>query len=51
MCAFACRVGISSTKTLAKLANYAAKTWKKTGGVVDLSSPSRQEKTHEISAC
>ncbi len=37
-------VGISSTKTLAKLANYAAKTWKKTGGVVDLSSPSRQKK-------
>lgn len=39
-------VGISSTKTLAKLANHAAKTWKKTGGVVDLSSPSRQKKTH-----
>lgn len=37
-------VGISSTKTLAKLANHAAKTWKKTGGVVDLSSPSRQKK-------
>ncbi|WP_336313818.1 DinB/UmuC family translesion DNA polymerase [Providencia sp. PROV033] len=37
-------VGISSTKTLAKLANHAAKTWKKTGGVVDLSSPSRQRK-------
>ncbi|EAB6419116.1 DNA polymerase V subunit UmuC, partial [Salmonella enterica subsp. enterica] len=36
--------GISSTKTLAKLAYYAAKTWKKTGGVVDLSSPSRQKK-------
>lgn len=36
-------VGISSTETLAKLANHAAKTWKKTGGVVDLSSPSRQK--------
>ncbi|TXE57041.1 hypothetical protein FOT58_20010 [Serratia nematodiphila] len=29
-------VGIAPTKTLAKLANYAAKTWHKTGGVVDL---------------
>ena len=37
-------VGIFSTKILAKLANHAAKTWKKTGGVVDLSSPSRQKK-------
>lgn len=36
--------GISSTKTLAELANHAAKTWKKTGGVVDLSSPSCQKK-------
>lgn len=37
-------VGIAPTKTLAKLANYAAKTWTKTGGVVDLSSPLRQRK-------
>lgn len=37
-------VGISTTKTLAKLANKAAKTWTKTGGVVDLSSPERQRK-------
>lgn len=37
-------VGISTTKTLAKLANHAAKTWKKTEGVVDLSSPIRQKK-------
>ncbi len=29
-------MGIAHTKTLAKLANYAAKTWKKTGGMVDL---------------
>ncbi|WHP32852.1 Y-family DNA polymerase [Trabulsiella odontotermitis] len=37
-------VGIAQTKTLAKLANYAAKTWKATGGVVDLSNVERQRK-------
>ncbi|MGQ5290255.1 translesion error-prone DNA polymerase V subunit UmuC [Pectobacterium actinidiae] len=37
-------VGIAPTKTLAKLANHAAKIWHKTQGVVDLSSPTRQEK-------
>lgn len=37
-------VGIAPTKTLAKLANYAAKRWPQTGGVVDLSSPIRQRK-------
>ena len=37
-------VGIAPTKTLAKLANYAAKTWKKTEGVVDLSNVDRQKK-------
>lgn len=37
-------VGIAPTKTLAKLANHAAKTWKKTGGVVDLSNVDRQRK-------
>jgi len=37
-------VGIAPTKTLAKLANYAAKKWIKTAGVVDLSSPLRQQK-------
>lgn len=31
-------VGIAQTKTLAKLANYAAKRWPGTGGVVDLSN-------------
>ena len=36
-------VGIAPTKTLAKLANYAAKTWHKTGGVVDLSAPARRQ--------
>lgn len=37
-------VGIAPTKTLAKLANFAAKTWSKTDGVVDLSDPERQRK-------
>ncbi|WP_312289535.1 DinB/UmuC family translesion DNA polymerase [Stutzerimonas nitrititolerans] len=38
-------VGIASTKTLAKLANYAAKRWQKqTGGVVDITDPQRREK-------
>lgn len=37
-------VGIAQTKTLAKLANYAAKKWPQTGGVVDLSASARQQK-------
>lgn len=37
-------VGIAQTKTLAKLANFAAKKWSKTGGIVDLSDPERQRK-------
>lgn len=37
-------VGFAQTKTLAKLANHAAKTWTKTGGVVDLSATSRQKR-------
>ncbi len=38
-------VGIAPTKTLAKLANHAAKQWpRQTGGVVDLSCPQRQRK-------
>lgn len=38
-------VGIAPTKTLAKLANYAAKRWQKqTGGVVDINDPERREK-------
>ncbi|WP_318369639.1 translesion error-prone DNA polymerase V subunit UmuC, partial [Enterobacter sp.] len=37
-------VGIAQTKTLAKLANYAAKRWSQTGGVVDLSNQARQRK-------
>ncbi|MEO3879991.1 translesion error-prone DNA polymerase V subunit UmuC [Rheinheimera fenheensis] len=37
-------VGIASSKTLAKLANHAAKTWPKTGGVVDLTGTERQRK-------
>lgn len=37
-------VGIAQTKTLAKLAYHAAKKWKQTGGVVDLSNIDRQQK-------
>ncbi|HGS5978569.1 TPA: Y-family DNA polymerase [Klebsiella quasipneumoniae subsp. quasipneumoniae] len=38
-------VGIAQTKTLAKLANHAAKQWhRQTGGVVDLSNLERQRK-------
>ncbi|MGK6418577.1 Y-family DNA polymerase [Citrobacter freundii] len=38
-------VGIAQTKTLAKLANHAAKKWQRqTGGVVDLSNIERQRK-------
>jgi DNA polymerase V len=41
-------VGIAPTKTLAKLANYAAKKWKKTQGVVDLSDPVRRDKLMQL---
>lgn len=37
-----CGVGIAQTRTLAKLANHAAKTWPATGGVVALTDPRRQ---------
>jgi DNA polymerase V len=37
-------VGIAPTRTLAKLANYAAKHYPATGGVVDLSDPARQRR-------
>ncbi|SIQ36802.1 translesion error-prone DNA polymerase V subunit UmuC [Aquipseudomonas alcaligenes] len=38
-------VGIGPSKTLAKLANYAAKRWQKqTGGVVDIRDPERRDK-------
>ncbi|QGZ31478.1 Y-family DNA polymerase [Stutzerimonas stutzeri] len=43
-------VGISTTKTLAKLANWAAKKWPATGGVVDLTDPARQERLLRIAA-
>ncbi|WP_373329943.1 Y-family DNA polymerase [Cronobacter turicensis] len=39
-----CGVGIAQTKTLAKLANRAAKEWPQTGGVVDLSNQTRQRR-------
>jgi len=41
-------VGIAPTKTLAKLANNGAKKYPATRGVVDLSSPERQEKLMRI---
>ena len=41
-------VGMGPTKTLAKLANFAAKKWLKTGGVLDLSDPVRREKLMRI---
>jgi DNA polymerase V len=37
-------IGVAPTKTLAKLANHAAKKYAATGGVVDLTHPERQRK-------
>ena len=37
-------VGMGPTKTLVKLANFAAKSWPQTGGVLDLSDSVRREK-------
>ncbi len=39
-------VGIAPTKTLAKLANHAAKKWSKTGGVLDLSNIDRTKEAN-----
>ncbi|MEE4291483.1 MAG: Y-family DNA polymerase [Cycloclasticus sp.] len=41
-------IGIGSTKTLAKLANYAAKKWANSGGVVDINEPKRRKKIMQI---
>src|SRR5690606_20126186 len=41
-------VGIAPTKTLAKLANHAAKKYPKTGGVVDLTCKERQQRLLKI---
>lgn len=42
-------VGIAGTKTLAKLANHAAKRWQRqTGGVVDLRDPIRRDKLLKV---
>lgn len=41
-------VGISTTKTLAKLANEAGKMFPATGGVVDLTHPNRQKRLMRI---
>ncbi|AEG00398.1 Y-family DNA polymerase [Methylomonas methanica] len=41
-------VGLGPTKTLAKLANFAAKKWQQTGGVLNLSDQTRREKLMKI---
>ena len=41
-------VGIGPTKTLAKLANYAAKKWPATGGVVDIRNEGRRARLMAI---
>ena len=41
-------VGMGPTKTLAKLANFAAKKWKQTGGVLNLSDKARRENLMKI---
>lgn len=41
-------VGFGPTKTLAKLANYAAKRWPKTGGVVDITDINRRKKVMQL---
>lgn len=42
-------IGIAGTKTLAKLANHAAKRWlRQTGGVVDLRDPMRRDKLLKV---
>lgn len=41
-------VGFGPSKTLAKLANHAAKKWTKTSGVVDLSDRSRQRRLLQL---
>lgn len=43
-------VGIAPTKTLAKLANHAAKKYPATGGVVDLTQKDRQQRLLAITA-
>ncbi|QLH69121.1 translesion error-prone DNA polymerase V subunit UmuC [Aeromonas veronii] len=43
-------VGIGPTKTLAKLANYAAKKWPATGGVVDLRDEARRARLMAITS-
>ena len=47
-CGMPVSVGIAPTKTLSKLANYAAKKYKQTHGVVDLSELHRQRKLMAI---
>jgi len=41
-------VGMGPTKTLAKLANFAAKKWQKTAGVLDITDLTRRERLMKI---
>lgn len=41
-------IGIAPSKTLAKLANHAAKQYPATGGVVDLTDPARQRRLMQL---
>lgn len=43
-----CGIGFGQTKTLAKLANHAAKKYPATGGVVDLSATARQRRLMKL---
>ncbi|MEB3736312.1 hypothetical protein ULF88_24620 [Halopseudomonas pachastrellae] len=44
-------IGIAPTKTLAKLANAAAKRWQRqTGGVVDIREPHRRDRLLQVMA-
>lgn len=45
-----CGIGFAQTKTLAKLANHAAKKYPATGGVVDLSATARQRRLMKLLA-
>ena len=47
-CGMPVSVGIAPTKTLSKLANYAAKKYTKANGVIDLSKQERQRKLMEL---
>ena len=43
-------IGIAETKTLAKLANHAAKQYPKTGGVVEINSEKIRERSNIVNS-